>query len=73
MPRDAIEELSSLFFFEPEPYIRRVIFLATSHRGSTLATHPGVRPGVGLVRRNNPLRAVWQDLEAANGRAVFQP
>ncbi len=62
-----------LFSFEPEPYVRRVIFMATGHRGSKLAKQPGVRLGVELVRRNNPLRQVCAELEAANGPLVFQP
>jgi pimeloyl-ACP methyl ester carboxylesterase len=66
-------ELLNTFFFEPEPYVRRVIFLTTSHRGSKLATQPGVRLGVGLIRHNNPLRPIWTELEANNGSAVFQP
>jgi hypothetical protein len=65
-------ELVSTFFFEPEPYVRRVIFLTTSHRGSKLATQPGVRLGVELIRQNNPLRPIWTELEANNGLPVFQ-
>jgi pimeloyl-ACP methyl ester carboxylesterase len=66
-------ELINTFFFEPEPYVRRVIFLTTSHRGSKLGAQPGVRLGVGLIRRNNPLLPVWTELKAANGSTVFQP
>ncbi len=66
-------ELASIFFFEPEPYVRRVIFVATAHRGGNLPLQPGVRLGVELIRCNNPLRPIWTDLEAANGALVFQP
>jgi hypothetical protein len=66
-------ELLDTFFFEPEPYLRRVIFLTTSHRGSKLAIQPGVRLGIGLIRQNNPLRPIWTELEATNGLSVFQP
>jgi hypothetical protein len=66
-------ELADTFFFEPEPYVRRVIFVATGHRGSKLAKQPGLRLGVELIRRNNPLRQVCAELEAANGPLVFQP
>jgi pimeloyl-ACP methyl ester carboxylesterase len=66
-------ELLSTFFFEPEPYVRRVIFLTTSHRGSKLGAHPGVRLSVGLIGQNNPLRPIWTELEAINGLTVFQP
>jgi hypothetical protein len=66
-------ELADMFFFEPEPYIRRVVFVTTGHRGSRLARPPWVRLGVELVRRNNPLRRAWAELRDANGPEIFQP
>jgi hypothetical protein len=66
-------DLASAFFFEPEPYVRRVIFLTTAHRGTELARSPGIRLGTQLICRNNPLRRVWAELEATNSRSVFQP
>jgi hypothetical protein len=66
-------ELAELLFFEPEPYIRRAVFVTTAHRGGNLARQPGVRLGVELIRRNNPLHPVWAELEAANGPEVFRP
>jgi len=67
------DELAAMFFFQPEPYVRRVIFVATAHRGGKLASQPGVRLGVGLIRLNNPLRRAWAELEAANGPDLFRP
>ena len=66
-------QLASSFFFEPEPYVRRVIFVATAHRGSRLPLQPGVRLGIDLIRRKNPLHQIWIDLEANNTAFVFQP
>ncbi len=66
-------ELAEMLVFEPEPYIRRVLFVTTAHRGGNLARQPGVRLGVELVRRNNPLRPAWAELRAANGPELFQP
>ncbi len=66
-------DLADAFFYEPEPYVRRVIFVATGHRGSKLAKQPGLRLGVELIRRNNPLRQVCAELEALNSPLVFQP
>jgi hypothetical protein len=66
-------ELGQLFFHEPEPYIRRVIFLTTAHRGSERVRELRLRLGAQLIRRNNPLRAAWTELEAANGGEIFQP
>jgi pimeloyl-ACP methyl ester carboxylesterase len=66
-------ELSEMFFLQPEPYIRRVIFLTTSHRGSERARQLRLRLGIELIQRSNPLIPAWAELEAANGRALFQP
>ncbi len=33
-PREVLDELRKYFFFEPLPFVRRVVFLATPHRGS---------------------------------------
>ena len=61
-------------FYEPEPYVRRVIFVTTGHRGSEAAEWPfGVRLGVDLITWKSPARAEHTELVAANGRAVFQP
>ncbi len=72
-PFEVRNELAAMFFFEPEPYIQRVIFMTTAHRGSRLARQPGARLGVRLIRRNNPLLGEWDLLEGANGTAIFQP
>lgn len=34
-----LEELQRYLFFEPLPFVRRVVFLATPHRGSDLSRH----------------------------------
>ena len=38
-PPELRAELAAMFFYEPEPYIRRVIFATTAHRGGKLARH----------------------------------
>ena len=66
--------LISTLFYEPEPYVKRVIFVTTGHRGSEAAEWPfGVRLGVDLIGWKSPSRAERVELVAANGRAVFQP
>jgi pimeloyl-ACP methyl ester carboxylesterase len=66
--------LSSSLFYEPEPYVKRVIFVTTGHRGSEAADWSfGVRLGVDLMSWKSPSRAEHAELVAANGRAVFQP
>jgi hypothetical protein len=46
-PKDVLEELRRYFFFQPLPFVRRVVFLATPHRGSDLS-----RGVVGRVSSN---------------------
>jgi len=72
-PPELRTELAALFFYEPEPYVRRVIFATTAHRGNKLAKHPGARLGVRLIRGEKPLRSTWDLLREANGETVFQP
>jgi len=46
-PKDVLDELRRYFFFEPLPFVRRIVFLATPHRGSDLS-----RGVVGRVSSN---------------------
>jgi hypothetical protein len=48
-PREVLAELRHYLFFEPLPYIRRVVFLATPHRGSDLSRHMVGRVGTSLI------------------------
>jgi pimeloyl-ACP methyl ester carboxylesterase len=58
-------------FFKPRPEVRRVVFIATPHRGSH-ADRGGVeRLGARLVRIEEPLRAAFARLVARNGPAFF--
>jgi hypothetical protein len=68
-----VDELGAMFFFQPEPYVRRVIFMATAHRGGKLASQPGVQLGIEHIHRNHSLRRTWAELEVANGPDLFQP
>jgi hypothetical protein len=68
-----VDELGAMFFFEPEPYLRRVIFMATAHRGAKKASQPVVQLGIEHIHRNHSLRRTWAELELANGPDLFQP
>jgi pimeloyl-ACP methyl ester carboxylesterase len=70
---ELLAQLAEAFFFQPEPSVRRVIFVATAHRGNQAGAHPLARFGVGLIQRNNPLCPIWAELEDANGEVLFQP
>src|SRR5271165_1628492 len=51
-PRNVLDELQRLLFFEPLPFVSRVVFLATPHRGSDLARGVVGRVGANLI--NDP-------------------
>jgi pimeloyl-ACP methyl ester carboxylesterase len=48
-PPEVLEELRRYLFFEPVPFVRRVVFLATPHRGSELSRGVVGRVGAGLI------------------------
>lgn len=51
-PKNVLDELRRLLFFEPLPFVSRVVFLATPHRGSELSRGMVGRVGAGLI--NDP-------------------
>jgi hypothetical protein len=42
--------LESLLFFEPLPFVKRVVFMATPHRGSELAESRLTKVGLSFVK-----------------------
>ncbi len=57
--------------FNPRPEVRRVVFIATPHRGSHVDRGGLERLGSRLVRLPDPLRASHQRLIARNGPEFF--
>ena len=51
-PKNVLDELQRLLIFEPLPFVSRVVFLATPHRGSDLSRGVVGRVGAGLI--NDP-------------------
>ena len=51
-PKNVLDELHRLLFFEPLPFVSRVVFLATPHRGSDLSRGVVGRVSAGLI--NDP-------------------
>ena len=47
--REVLDELRRYFFFEPLPFISRVVFLATPHRGSDMSRGVVGRVGTSLI------------------------
>ncbi|MBX9788533.1 MAG: alpha/beta fold hydrolase [Pirellulales bacterium] len=66
------EQLRQLCFFDPVPNVRRVIFLATPHRGSVWARRPVGRLSSALVRPDDTQRNRHEQLERDNP-GVFSP
>jgi pimeloyl-ACP methyl ester carboxylesterase len=64
--------LDQLLFFHPLPYVRRVVFIATPHRGSPLANNPVGRFFGGLIRPPAEQAALIAELEALNGPRVVK-
>ena len=58
--------LRDVFFFEPSPFVRRVIFIATPHDGSGLATTIVGRIAANLVQRLSDSQALVDRLLADN-------
>ena len=57
--------------FKPRPEVRRVVFIATPHRGSRVDRGRFERLGSRLVRLPDPLRASYERLKARNGPDFF--
>lgn len=61
-------ELNAMLVFRPLPYVRRVVFIATPHRGSRVANAPIGRLVSDLVRRDDEQTAAVNELESLNGK-----
>lgn len=70
---DRRDLLKGAFFFEPAPSVRRVVFIATPHRGSDLTDQFIGRLADRLIRLPNPLRATYRAILAQNGPDFFTP
>jgi pimeloyl-ACP methyl ester carboxylesterase len=62
----------SALIFRPRPEVRRVVFIATPHRGSRVDRSRLERLGSRLVRLHEPLRASFGRLIDRNGPEFFQ-
>jgi pimeloyl-ACP methyl ester carboxylesterase len=65
--------LSRYLVFEPEPSIRRTVFIAAPHHGSNAANRLIGRLGSTLIRRPGALAAIHDEISALNGPEVWQP
>ena len=72
-PPEDRDLLRQVVFFKSQPEVRRLIFIATPHRGSRLDRGIIRRVGGRLCRLPDPLKQVHQRLLASNGPAFFTP
>jgi hypothetical protein len=64
--------LDQFLFFHPLPYVRRVIFIATPHRGSRVASGVAGRIFTGRIQTPADEAAVIAELRALNGPGVLR-
>jgi pimeloyl-ACP methyl ester carboxylesterase len=64
-------ELQQVFFFDSEPSVRRVIFIATPHRGSSLSPSFPARILSHLARLSQNLMSAVGDLRRENPHDIF--
>lgn len=60
-------------FFRPLPFVRRVVFIATPHRGTKLASNPIGRIGDTFIWLPTPLERSHAELVAHNDPSLFTP
>jgi pimeloyl-ACP methyl ester carboxylesterase len=65
-------ELAEALFFEPHPHVRRVVFIATPHGGSSWAARPVGRIAAALARSDDE-RSRQFDRLIADNPGVFHP
>jgi hypothetical protein len=63
--------LERALIFRPEPYVRRLIFIATPHGGSPVADGPLGRLGLVLSRPQGNTARIGDELEAAYGPGSY--
>ncbi len=65
-PPEVLSELRHYLFFDALPFVRRVVFLATPHRGSEHSRRTVGRIGAGLIVEPDKLSALLGQLIKAN-------
>jgi pimeloyl-ACP methyl ester carboxylesterase len=63
--------LSRVMFFHPTPCVRRVVYIATPHRGAKLGGSLVGRIGDRLIKLPSPLQTTYQAMLRANGPEFF--
>lgn len=69
---EVLSKLQHYLFFHPLPYVKRVVFLATPHRGSDLSRRMVGRVGSGLIEEPDEIEKLFRTL-AHDNRDAFDP
>lgn len=70
LPEEIRRDFVEQFYFEPRPFVRRVIYIATPHGGSSLASRAVGRAASMLVRRPPQAQAIHDAIIEANPGAA---
>lgn len=62
IPAERKAILQEMFYFEPNPHVKKVIFISTPHRGSDLAEKPVIKLVSDLVQMPNALVTLSSDI-----------
>ncbi|SIO62216.1 hypothetical protein SAMN05444166_6981 [Singulisphaera sp. GP187] len=65
-PKEVLDELQGYFFFKPLPFVKRVVFLATPHRGSDLSRSLVGRVSSGLISYSDHINELLAKLVKEN-------
>jgi pimeloyl-ACP methyl ester carboxylesterase len=65
--------IDEALIFEPLPFVKRVVFIATPHRGSPIADQWFGRTIASLIRRTSEQAAMSRELVELNGPDVIAP
>ncbi len=71
-PKDVLDELRRYFFFEPLPFVSRVVFLATPHRGSDMSRGVVGRVGTSLISDSDHIHKLLYQLVKDNPDAFVK-
>jgi pimeloyl-ACP methyl ester carboxylesterase len=72
-PPELQQALDNVFTFRPLPFVKRVVFVATPHRGSPIADSRFGQAIADRVRRPAKMDARIAEIEALNGPDVLSP
>jgi pimeloyl-ACP methyl ester carboxylesterase len=72
-PAGALEQLKEEMIYKPLPEVRRIIFIATPHRGSPFGLEPVPAIASRLIRPSHGLQQFHASLLASNDPVVFRP